>query len=388
MVLYITAVQNLPCTLGTRGAENMRIVRVTLYMINVPERHWWWSDDTYGQPQHQRNEHGIALVETDGGLTGLTQVERYMSTEPILDNIKSWIGTDVLTANLAVRRPEMPGSFEQAVLDLRGQVLGVPIWQLLGGKLRDLIPVTQCTGYKTPEHTAEDALWGWEKGFRAYKMKCVTAAEQDHASRIEYVTDRVEAIHRVLPDMVIRPDIRWRLEEVWVAQELARRLHGHKLDCLESPIARRNTTNYAEWRRLRQTIHLPVGDHVHDPDQLLRVFTEQAVDYAIVGGLSHLETLEASRFAAGLGLGGWAQTVSYGPGAAMGIHVAACMPHLTQPYDMVGPMAWEDTLVNEDFQFQNGAFAVPDRPGLGYTLNLEAVKQYLVSEHVVETGED
>ncbi|MBI4553666.1 MAG: hypothetical protein HY710_15485 [Candidatus Latescibacteria bacterium] len=51
----------------------MRIIRVILSIVNVPERHWWWSDDVYGQPRHQRAEHGIAEVETDEGLTGLTQ---------------------------------------------------------------------------------------------------------------------------------------------------------------------------------------------------------------------------------------------------------------------------------------------------------------------------
>jgi L-alanine-DL-glutamate epimerase-like enolase superfamily enzyme len=83
-------------------------------------------------------------------------------------------------------------------------------------------------------------------------------------------------------------------------------------------------------------------------------------------------------------MGGWSQTVAYGPGAAMGLHVAACMPNLTQPYDMVGPMAWEDTLVNEDFPFEDGCFLVPDQPGLGYTLNHDAVKKYLVKTQVFE----
>jgi L-alanine-DL-glutamate epimerase-like enolase superfamily enzyme len=63
----------------------------------------------------------------------------------------------------------------------------------------------------------------------------------------------------------------------------------------------------------------------------------------------------------------------------MGLHVAACMPHLTKAYDMVGPMVWEETLVNEPFVFEGGSFLVPDRPGLGYTLNRSAVKKYLVS---------
>ena len=28
----------------------MKITRITLHIVNVPERHWWWSDDVYGQP--------------------------------------------------------------------------------------------------------------------------------------------------------------------------------------------------------------------------------------------------------------------------------------------------------------------------------------------------
>jgi L-alanine-DL-glutamate epimerase-like enolase superfamily enzyme len=213
----------------------------------------------------------------------------------------------------------------------------------------------------------------------AYKMKCITQREETPEQRIRYVTDRVEAIHRVVPEMAVRPDIRWRLEEVWVAQELARRLQGHLVESLESPIAKGAAAGtFSEWRRLRQTIHLPIGDHVSGAEDLLLRFQAEALDYAIV------ESLEDSRLAHQLGMGGWSQTVSYGPGAAMGLHDAACMPHLTQPYDMVGPMAWEHTLVNEDFPFEDGAFVVTDRPGLGYTLDHAAVNEYLVEKRVFE----
>jgi galactonate dehydratase len=363
----------------------MKIIRIRLYMVNVPERRWWWSDDVYGQPYHQRAEHGIAEVEAEGGVTGLTQIERFTPRETIEAQLRAWLGQDALEVNLAALRPPMAGSLEQAMLDVRGQALGVPVWQLLGGRLRERIPVTQCTGYKTPEHTVEDAQRGWERGFRWYKMKCITAVEQTPEARIRYVTERVEAIHRALPDMVVRPDIRWRLEEVWVAQELARRLEGHKIDCLESPIRKGAAAGtFSEWRRLRQTISLPIADHVADAGDLVRRFQAQALDYAIVGGSSALETLHQSRLAHDLGMGGWSQTVAYGPGAALGLHVAACMPNLSQPYDMVGPMAWEDELTNEEFEFAEGCFRVPDRPGLGFTLNRQAVKKYLVEEKVFE----
>ncbi len=363
----------------------MKITKITLHLVNVPETNWWWSDDEHGQPGHQNDEHFVAEVDTDAGLTGLTQIERMTAHDVVENTVRGWLGTDVLSVNLAKNPSALPKSFEQAVLDLRGQALGVPIWQLLGGRVRDRVPITMCTGYKTPEHTAEQAAAGWEQGFRWYKMKCCTGRDVTPEDRLQHIERRVRAIHEAAPGMGIRPDIRWRLEEVWVAQELARRLDGLPMESFESPIAKgAYGGSYSEWRRLRQTIQVPVGDHTGNCDDLLLRVQAEALDYAIVGSPSHLVDIQNSHFAHGLGLGGWSQCVQYGPGAAMGLHVAACMPHLTQPYDMVGPMAWEHDLTNEPFGFEDGALLVPDRPGLGFTLDLDAVNRYLVNRYVLE----
>ena len=361
-------------------AGSLKVTRLTLYVVNVPERKWWWSDDFYGQPEHQRADNYVVEVETDQGLVGLTRVFR--RPDVIAADLPSWIGRDVMKTNLRNPGVALAGAFEQAVLDLRGQALGVPIWQLLGGKLRDRILVAQTTGYKTPENTADQAKWGWDQGFRIYKMKCITAREDTDEKRIRYVVDRIEAIHKVVPDMLVRPDIRWRLRETWAAQEVARRLRGHAMDSLESPINKAAFAgSWSEWRRLRESIHLPIADHI--PHQMLvPVFESRGLDHAIVGHDSHLQVLRMSHLAHELGLDGWSQTVAYGPGCAMGLHVAACMPHLTKAYDLVGPYSWIDTLVNEPFRLEESAYAVPDRPGLGYTLNHDAVSKYLVRKQV------
>jgi len=362
------------------AAGSMKITRLTLYVVNVPERKWWWSDDFYGQPEHQRADNYVVEVETDQGLVGLTRVFR--RPDVIAADLPSWVGVDVMKVNLQSPGVALTGAFEQAVLDLRGQALGVPIWQLLGGKLRDRVLVAQTTGYKTPENTADQAKWGWDQGFRIYKMKCITPREDTDEKRIRYVVDRIEAIHKVVPDMLVRPDIRWRLRETWAAQEVARRLRGHPMDAIESPINKAAFAgSWSEWRRLRESIHLPIADHVGHQD-LVRVFEARGLDHAIVGHDSHLQTLRMSHLAHELGLDGWSQTVAYGPGCAMGLHVAACMPHLTKAYDLVGPYSWVDTLVNEPFQLEDSSYAVPDRPGLGYTLNHDAVGKYLVRKQV------
>ena len=259
----------------------MKITKVTLHLVNVPETHWWWSDDEHGQPGHQCDEHFVAEVETDDGFTGLTQIERMTAHTVVEETVRGWLGTDVLRVNLAQRPSALCKSFEQAVLDLRGQALGVPVWQLLGGRLRDRVPITMCTGYKTPEHTGEQAAAGWEQGFRWYKMKCCTGRDVTPEDRLRHIENRVRAIHEAAPGMGIRPDIRWRLEEVWVAQELAHRLDGLPMESFESPITKgAYAGSYSEWRRLRQTIRVPIGDHASDPEDLLRRVQAEALDYA------------------------------------------------------------------------------------------------------------
>src|SRR5437870_5515160 len=120
----------------------MTIIRIHLSIINFPERPWGWSADFSGQRGHERDDKGAAEVETDAGLTGLTQIERSTPLETMRATLRGWVREDVLAVNLATLKGPMAGAFEQAVLDLRAQALGVPIWQLLGGRLRDRIPVT------------------------------------------------------------------------------------------------------------------------------------------------------------------------------------------------------------------------------------------------------
>ena len=99
----------------------MRITRATHYAVNVPETRWWWSDDVYGQPAHRRADRGVVEVETDEGLTGLAEVNRGAAPEAIVESLRSWVGVDVLAHNLHEPFSQLPGSFEQAVYDLRGR---------------------------------------------------------------------------------------------------------------------------------------------------------------------------------------------------------------------------------------------------------------------------
>ena len=366
----------------------MKITHVDLYEVDVPDRPWAWSDDVFGMPGHRQDHLVFLVVHTDEGIDGLAEVTLRFDRALIEEEVGTWVGMDPLVANLAVAAagPEStPASrplkmaFECAVLDLRGKVLGCPVSELLGGAVRDRIPVSLCTGYKTVENTATDAAWGWDQGFRTYKMKCIVPSQTpDLRDRVTYIVDRVEAIHRLVPEMAVRPDIRRRLEEVWAAEEVARRLEGHCLDCLEDPITSGSRAGtFSEWRRLRQRIAFPVAEHT-PPEQALAMWAAEGIDYAIIGSHSPTQCVRDSAALALLGLETWTQSVGSGLVNALVLHICAAGPSHTRPHDIVGFWAKEDDCVCEDFPVVEGAVAVPTGPGLGVTLDMDAVERYAV----------
>jgi len=364
----------------------MKITDVELYQVDVPDRRWAWSDEVFGMPGHRRDHIVITRMCTDAGIDGLGELNLRFPRALVDEGVAGWVGLDPLTTNLAAAAAapdtspaslQLRAAFECAVLDIRGKVLGCPVSELLGGAVRDRIPVSLCTGYKTVENTAEDAAWGWEQGFRTYKMKCIIPDETpDLRDRITYIVDRVRAIHERVPDMAVRPDIRRRLREVWAAEEVARRLEGHCLDCLEDPIesgARAGT--FTEWRRLRQRIAFPVAEHT-PPEQALAMWQAEAIDYCIIGSHSPQQTVRTAAALSLLGLEAWTQSVGLGITNVLALHVCAAGPALSRPHDIVGLWAKQDDCLNESFPVVDGFVPAPAGPGLGITLDMDAVQRY------------
>lgn len=367
----------------------MKITEVELFQVDVPDRHWAWSDDVFGMPGHRRDQFVVVRICTDAGVDGLGEVNLRFPRALVDEGVAEWVGLDPLTINLAAAaaapdtsaasRP-LRAAFECAVLDIRGKVLGCPVSELLGGAVRDRVPVSLCTGYKTVENTAEDAAWGWEQGFRTYKMKCIVPDQTPSLyDRITYIVDRVCAIHERVPDMAVRPDIRRRLQEVWAAEEVARQLEGHRLDCLEDPIesgARAGT--FSEWRRLRQRIAFPVAEHT-PPGQALAMWQADAIDYCIIGSPSRIDTVRTASTLSLLGLEAWTQSVGLGIENVLTFHICAAGPAMSRPHDIVGLWAKEDTCLEQTFPVVDGHVATPTEPGLGITLNMAAIERYAVN---------
>lgn len=96
--------------------------------------------------------------------------------------------------------PAAKAALDIACFDITGKALGVPVYQLLGGRYHDKFPITHVLSIGTPEEMAEEAANRVEMGYRSFKMKVGTEVTRDVA-RIKAVRERVGE------DIAIRVDV-------------------------------------------------------------------------------------------------------------------------------------------------------------------------------------
>ena len=111
-----------------------------------------------------------------------------------------WRGGVVLTSAIS--------AIEQALWDIKGKALGVPVYELLGGPTRRRVRLYTHCGGPTPEEAAERALALVEQGYTALKFGTARAAEAgDERALIRDTAAKLEAVRRAVgPDVDLMPD--------------------------------------------------------------------------------------------------------------------------------------------------------------------------------------
>jgi L-alanine-DL-glutamate epimerase-like enolase superfamily enzyme len=169
-------------------------------------------------------------------------------------------------------------SVEIALYDALGKSLGVPVSEMVGGRVRDRIHLYGSAGmYMAPEKYAEEAKAVAALGFRAYKMRSGIGPEQD----IETVRQIREAVG---PDFDLMVDAHtwWRmgdrnyLRETVV--EIAEKMAEHRIAWLEEPLP---PDDHEAYRRLRDRDVVPLASGEHEPSEaaFMDLILTNSVDY-------------------------------------------------------------------------------------------------------------
>jgi muconate cycloisomerase len=250
-------------------------------------------------------------------------------------------------------------AFEMAIIDLLGRVYGQPAHWFLGGAVRDRVPADYWISIQTPEEAAANAKLAVERGFKGMKLK---------ATGDEVLVERCKAIWQVAGadfELTVDPNTRfWRLNE---ALDMARELVKYgKVKVFGDPMAKWNLDWY---HMFRQQGIVPVALHLGAPTDIINAIkAEGMVQFVRNAAIAH-----------GAGIPCW-----HGSGVDLGImelsylHAAAAARNCVLGSDFVGPWTRVDDLILEGLQFEDGHAIVPQKPGLGCELDLDAIERYRV----------
>lgn len=330
-------------------------------------------------------ERVLVRLDTDGDVTGWGEMRSTLSTHSTKAVIETDLADELVGEPVSAVEslPERFDSFqyfdvdpflggvEMAMWDAWGQYLEQPLYRLLGGKVRDEVDVSFCLGVLGPEESRKHAREALEHGFDVLKTKAGRDWRQD--------VERIVAMHDEVDGQLefrLDPNEGWTTEEaVRVAASLED--EGIYLQYLEQPM---RIDNFGSFERLRERVRTPVAanEDTYFRHNLLELVKRDAIDVGVIdmvpaGGLQAAKRLAGIADDAGISLSHHC-AFDLGVKSAALAHLVATTRAINLPPDSVY-YAWDDHVVEEPFEVSDGVLSVPEKPGLGVTVEETRVEE-------------
>jgi glucarate dehydratase len=337
----------------------------------------------------------IVEIESDSGLVGLGEMGGGgESAVGVVQALKpSLLGRDPArledmrfllanpTASLYNNRTQVVAALEFACLDLLGQAWGIPVCDILGGRVRDRVPFAsylffryaaangQGTVRTADQLVAQAEALKARHGFRSHKMKGGVFPP-------DYELECYRAVAAALPGDRFRfdPNAVWTTEQ---AVRFGRAIEDLDNDYLEDPVF-----GLTGMRHAREKLRLPLATNtvVVNFEQLAANVLNRAVDVIL------LDTTFWGGIRACVKAAGVCETFQLGVAVhssgelgiqlATMLHLGAVVPNLSFAADAHYHHLQDDIIQGGTFQYEDGAIRVPDGPGLGVRLDRDKLARY------------
>ncbi|MEO8593033.1 MAG: enolase C-terminal domain-like protein [Candidatus Solibacter sp.] len=338
----------------------------------------------------------IVEVETDTGLIGLGEMGGGgESAEAVFRAMKGYlVGHDPArleemrflianpTASLYNNRTQVLAALEFACLDILGQAWGVPVSEILGGRLRDAVPFAAYCFFRYPDpatgkgesRTVDQVLENARDlkrrfGFTSHKMKAGVFSQ-------DYELEAYRALASEFPGDSYRfdPNAVWSVEQ---AIRFGQAIEDLRNDYLEDP-----TFGLHGMRRTREKVRVPLATNtvVVNFEQLAANVLDTACDVILLdttfwGGIRACVKAAAicETFQLGVAVH---SSGELGIQLATMLHMGAVIPNMAFAGDAHYHHLKDDIIEGGLMRYENGAIRVPDGPGLGVKLNREKLREY------------
>ncbi|MBI4873505.1 MAG: mandelate racemase/muconate lactonizing enzyme family protein [Acidobacteria bacterium] len=290
------------------------------------------------------------------------------------------------------------GAIDLALHDIAGKVYGVPVWRLLGEKLRNKVIIyCDTTGHKDPKVYAARVARRKAAGFKFFKMDLYTSLVRDRPGAVMprgvatekglgYLCEILAAAREVVGWETPLAADHFGPLNVDDAIRYCKAFEPYNLAWAEDLIAQ-CWLNWRGFKTIKEATTTPVltGEQAFGLEEGFRdLIDNYAVDlihpdYVASGGL--LEIKRIADYAAAHGI----PTVLHMPGSPLGqvamAHLGATLTNFIACEHHAADMPWWDDLVAKPVKpiIRDGYVEVPDVPGLGVELNDDVVKQHLRS---------
>lgn len=358
----------------------MKVTHVECFPVSIPYHSPWRNKHTElaGRPMTHL-ETTILKVHTDEGLVGLgeakgrdvprTVAQRVepllhgrdpMQLEAVLTDVERTFGPSTILAGV-----------DFALHDLVGKALNVPVYQLLGGKSREKVPLTWTIAYRSLEEQVLDARTHVEQGFtNVLKMKVGVPGD----------LERVLRVAEVAGDIPIRPDSNQGHDKATaIRQTLAMKASGVKLELLEDP----SPSNWDDYQEIADATGVGISVHagwssLADLAGIIRAGKPGIRCVNIMPttwGIRRTAQIAGALECAGIG---WTMGTSHDSGikTAASLHLATAIRNRLYPVDILGPLLFVDDVLVKSPTLEAGFGVAPEGPGLGVELDEDALRRY------------
>lgn len=292
-----------------------------------------------------------------------------------------WRGGAVLMSALS--------AVECALWDIVGKWLGVPVYQLLGGKVNDDIRIYVngwFAGAKTPEEFGQKAKEAVRKGVTAMKWDPfgksylqITNAELDNALRC--VAAVREAVGSEV-DLLIEGHGRF---DVPTGIKIARELAPFKPMWFEEPVPP-NHTEALKAVRDKSPVAISAGERLYTRFDYNELFRTRACDY-IQPDVSHAGGIMELKKIAAIAEANYIPFAPHNPSGpvanAATLQLAACCPNFCILEIMYSDVEYRKKITDEELTCKDGRMKIGDKPGIGIELNEEECLQHPYAKHTL-----
>lgn len=331
----------------------------------------------------------VVKVETDGGPAGWGDSTRGIDEALFRQSARQLLGLTL--DDIAADRPMLDVSefvaaenrlgrqhvhpykcLETAALDWKARCLELPLWRMFGRQVRDAVRVEYWSGFRTPEGAKAVARQGVARGHLGLKLKA------DLTVDIAGVTQAVFDAAGPNFQLNIDPNGQWPTFADALSRARAMRAVSANV-LLEDPVY----GNYEMCAQLRQQANITLGVTVTQADWVRQAHALRATDSFNLGGTWH-QLLQSAALVEELGYPFWLGSgleCSFSDLAS--IHFACTRPGCTIGNDLIAHLMRADDLLTQPVAYRHGCAIVPERPGMGYEIDLDALERCRVGDPIV-----